>query len=149
MSCEHIVDISDGPCGCEEIHEPKANTSADERAREIYDSLETAWADGDMTPPHLQQSMTKEDIDRIAAALKEADAEGFARGDSQGFKRGVRECMAISDGQAPVNYPADKISGCKYYVTEKMLALIDPSISKTIEEWEKQFKHRAGGSNGQ
>lgn len=66
--------------------------------------------------------------------IKQADAEGY--------RRGVEECMAISDGQAPIDYPADKISGCKYYVTEKMLALINPSISKTVDEWEKQFKQR-------
>ena len=52
----------------------------------------------------------------------------------EGYEKGVRECMAISDGEAPNDYPADLISGCKYHVTEKMLGLIDSKIADAIRK---------------
>jgi hypothetical protein len=66
-----------------DYHSKLKPISAEELARELYDTLETTWGDGDMTTWELQQKMTKKDIERIAAQLvaygEERDKAGYER----------------------------------------------------------------------
>jgi hypothetical protein len=103
----HMGRIKD--CGCQ-CHEPaKPSTDTLQRAREIYEKLDTRWLDGDMISLDEQDKLTKRDIQAIASYGEERYQKGLSEGwderlvevkttEREGYRRGIEEAAeSISD----------------------------------------------------